>query len=141
MIVLIKRANCLDGWRVNMLFALIVMAVIAKIFFNKGYTFERMLPYLLVAGIIAFFIPVGAIIALPFNIIGGIFGTVFGGLGGAFGMIGGVFGIIGGIIGAVFGVIGATIGIVFGTIGVVFGIISAILVPLLIIFVIVKLVR
>lgn len=125
-----------------MLFALIVMAVIAKILLNKGYTFERMLPYLLVAGIIAYFIPVGAIIALPFKIIGSVFGAVFGGLGGALGgILGGIFGVIGGIFGAVFGVLGATIGIVFGTIGIAFGIISAILVPLLIIFVIVKLVR
>jgi len=121
-----------------MLLALIVMAVIARILLKKGHTFESMLPYLLVAGIIAFFIPVGAIIALPFKIIGSVFGAVFGGLGG---ILGGIFGIIGGIFGAVFGVIGALIGIVFGTIGIVFGIISALLVPLLIIYVIVKLVR
>jgi len=124
-----------------MIFALIVMAIIAKVLFGKGYTFERMLPFLLIGGIIAFFIPVGAIIALPFKIIGGVFAAVFGGLGGLGGLIGGIFGVIGGVIGGIFGLIGATLGLVFGAIGIAFGIVSFVFIPLLIIFVIVKLVR
>lgn len=124
-----------------MIFSIIVMAIIAKVLSGKGYTFERMLPFLLIGGIIAFFVPVGAIIALPFKIIGGVFAAIFGGLGGLGGLIGGIFGVIGGIIGAVFGAIGAVLGLVFGTIGLVFAILSFVLIPLLVIFVIVKLVR
>lgn len=120
-----------------MIFTLIVMAIVAKVLHSKGCTFERMLPILLIAGIIAFFIPVGSIIALPFKIIGGVFGAVFGGLGG---LLGGVFGLIGGTIGVVFGVIGAVIGLVFGAIGLVFGLVTMLLIPLAIIFVVVKLV-
>lgn len=124
-----------------MIFAIIVMAIIAKVLLNKGYTFERMIPYLLIGGIIAFFVPVGAIIALPFKIIGGVFAAIFGGLGGLGGLIGGIFGVIGGVIGAVFGAIGAVLGVVFGAIGLLFAFLSFVLIPLIVIFVIVKLVR
>lgn len=124
-----------------MIFALIVMAIIAKVLHGKGYNFERMLPYLLIGGIATLLLPVGKLIALPFEIIGSVFGAVFGGLGGAFGgVIGGIFGAVGGLIGAIFGIIGATIGIVFGAIGIVFGIVTVVIIPLLIIFFVIKLV-
>jgi hypothetical protein len=130
-----------DGGK-HMIFALIVMAVVAKILHGKGYTFERMIPFLLIAGIIGFIIPVGPILAFPFKVLGSVFGAIFGGLGGAIGgVIGGLFGFIGGILGAVFGLIGAVIGIVFGAIGIVFGAITMVFIPLVIIFLIVKLVR
>jgi len=124
-----------------MIFALIVMAIIAKVLHGKGYSFERMLPYLLIGGIAAYILPVGKLLVLPFEIIGSVFGAVFGGLGGAIGgIIGGIFGAIGGLIGAIFGIIGATIGIVFGAIGIVFGIVTVVIIPLLIIFFVLKLV-
>ncbi|OJV62350.1 MAG: hypothetical protein BGO41_06015 [Clostridiales bacterium 38-18] len=124
-----------------MIFALIVMAIIAKVLYGKGYGFEKMLPYLIIGGIVALIFPIGKLIVLPFEIIGSVFGAVFGGLGGAFGgVIGGIFGVIGGLIGAVFGIIGATLGIVFGAIGIVFGIITVVIIPLLIIFFVLKLV-
>ena len=117
-----------------MIFALIVMAIIAKVLHGKGYSFERMLPYLLIGGIVAYILPVGKLLVLPF-------GAVFGGLGGAIGgVIGGIFGAIGGLIGAIFGIIGATIGIIFGAIGIVFGIVTVVIIPLLIIFFVLKLV-
>lgn len=125
-----------------MIFALILMAIVAKVLHGKGYSFEKMVPYLLIAGIVGFVIPIGPILAFPFKVLGSVFGAVFGGIGGAIGgVIGGIFGFIGGVLGAVFGLIGAIIGIVFGTIGAVFGIITIIFIPLLIIFLIVKLVR
>lgn len=130
-----------DGGKL-MIFALILMAIVAKVLHGKGYTFEKMVPYLLIAGIIGFIIPIGPIIAFPFKVLGSVFGAVFGGLGGAIGgVIGGIFGFIGGILGAVFGLVGAIIGIVFGAIGIVFGVITMVFIPLMIIFLIVKLVR
>lgn len=109
-----------------MIFALIVMLVMAKLMYNKGYTFEKMFPYLLLVGLIAFFVPVGSILA-------NVFGGLIGGMGGAFGgIIGGFFGLIGGLIGAVFG-------LVFGLIGLIgFGLM--ILIPLGIVYIIAKLV-
>lgn len=132
-----------------MLFSLIAMLVTAKVLHTKGYTFERMAPYLILVGIIGFFIPVGSILAFPFKVIGSVFGAVFGGLGAAIGglggaiggLVGGILGFVGGIIGAVMGVVGAIIGLVFGAIGLAFGLVTLIGVPLLIVFLIVKLVK
>ena len=109
-----------------MLFSLVAMGALALILRNKGYSFEKMIPYLLVVGAITFFIPIGPILALPFKLIGGI--------------IGGIGGFIGGIIGLVFGLIGGIIGLVFGVIGIAFGLVTVLAIPLLIIFVIFKIV-
>lgn len=132
-----------------MLFSLIAMLVIAKILHSKGYSFEKMAPYLILVGIIGFFIPVGTILALPFKLVGSVLGAVFGGLGAALGgiggalggFIGGILGFVGGILGAVMGVVGAVVGLVFGAIGLAFGLVTLIGIPLLIVFLIVKLVR
>ena len=128
-----------------MIFALLVVGVVAFVMYNKGYSFERMMPYLLLIGLVAFFVPVGAIIA---NVIGGVFGVVggaFGAVGGAFGGIfGGIFGAIGGLIGGLFGLIGGLLGAVFGLVFGIIGLIGfalMIFVPVFIIYVIARIVR
>ncbi len=107
-----------------MLFSLVAMGVLGLILSKKGYSFEKMIPYLLVVGAITFFIPIGPILALPFKLVGG--------------LIGGIGGFIGGIIGLVFGLVGGIIGLVFGVIGIVFGVVTVLAIPLLIIFVLFK---
>lgn len=109
-----------------MIFSIIVMGVLALILHNKGYSFEKMIPFLLIAGAVAFFIPIGSILAIPFKIIGAV--------------VGGIGGLIGGIIGLVVGLVGGIIGIVFGAIGVAFGLVAVLGIPLLIVFVIYKIV-
>lgn len=128
-----------------MIFALLVVGVVALVMYNKGYSFEKMMPYLLLIGLVAFFVPVGAIIA---NVIGGVFGAVggaFGAVGGAFGgVFGGIFGAIGGLIGGLFGLIGGLLGAVFGLVFGIIGLIGfalMIFIPLIIIYVIVRIVR
>ncbi len=121
-----------------MIFALLVIGVVAFVMYNKGYSFEKMMPYLLLIGLVAFFVPVGAIIA---NVIGGVFGAVGGAFGGVFG---GIFGAIGGLIGGLFGLIGGLLGAVFGLVFGIIGLIGfalMIFIPLIIIYVIAKIVR
>lgn len=143
-----------------MLFSLITMALVGKLLHDKGYEMEKLIPYVLIAGLIAYFIPIGAIIAWPFKIlfgiiggifgfIGGIFGAVFGGIGGAVGGIaGGIGGVIGsilsvvfGIIGVIIGIIGAVIGLAFGLIGLIIGIVFLLIIPATIIFVLFKIIN
>lgn len=107
-----------------MTFAIVVIGIIAIILHNKGYSFERMIPYLLIGGAVALIVPLGGLIALPFRI----FGTV----------VGGVMGGVGGIIGGVFGLIGGIIGLVFGLVGIIIGGVFLVAIPLIILFAIFK---
>jgi hypothetical protein len=109
-----------------MIFAIAVMGLVALFLHNRGYSFEKMITFLLIAGAVAFFIPIGSILAVPFKIIGGI--------------LGGLGGLIGGIVGLVVGLVGGIIGLVFGAIGVAFGLVTLLGIPLLIVFVIYKIV-
>lgn len=103
------------GWRdKDMLSAIIVVGVLAFVLNRRGYSIEKMMPILIVAGLIAFFIPVVGIIAWPFKLIGGILHAVIGATGA---IIGGIGGIVGGIVGIVFGVVGAVVGLVLGLVG------------------------
>lgn len=143
-----------------MLFSLITMAIVGKLLHDKGYEMEKLIPFVLIAGLIAYFIPIGAIIAWPFKVlfgiiggifglIGGIFGSVVGGVGGIFGgLMGGLGGVIGtiisivfGIIGVIIGIIGATIGLAIGLVGLVLGLIFLFIIPATIIFVVIKVIH
>lgn len=130
---------------------LIVGAVVWLVLSRKGYSFERMIPYLLGAAILAYVFPIGKWVVLPFAALGSLFGGIGGGIGalggglgamigGIFGVLGGIFAFIGSVIGLVFGVIGGLLGLVFGALG----LLSVLLVfgvPLLIIAFIIKAVR
>ncbi|MBF4694582.1 hypothetical protein [Fusibacter ferrireducens] len=143
-----------------MLFSLITMAIIGKLLHDKGYEIEKLIPAVLIGGLIAYFIPIGAIIAWPFNVvfgiigglighIGGLIGSIVGGIGGAFGgVVGGVGGIIGtilgivfGIIGVIIGIIGAVIGLAVGLIGLILSLIFVFIIPAIILFIIIKVIR
>jgi hypothetical protein len=109
-----------------MTFALIAMCIGALILRNNGFNFEKMLPYLLIIGGIAFLFPFGAVLLLPFKLVGA--------------LIGGIFGLIGVTFGLVFGLIGGIIGLVFGAIGIVLGVVVLGFIPLVIGLVIYKLI-
>lgn len=105
-----------------MTLAIVVMGIIAIVLYNRGYSTEKMLPYVLIGGAAVFVLPnlLGGLIALPFKIIGAVFGTV------------------GGLIGLVFGLVGGLIGLVFGIVGIVLGTVFLLIVPAAIVLVLVK---
>ena len=138
--VLVNKVIQIDGG--NNMFTFIVVLIVAWILHGKNYSFEKMIPFLLLAGIVAFLIPIGSIIGTVFGTIGGAIGGIFGGTAGIFGgVLGGIFGVIGSVIGVAFGLVGAIIGLVMGTIGLAIGAVFLLFIPLMIIFVVVKLVR
>ncbi|MGX8796410.1 hypothetical protein ACR6HW_10040 [Fusibacter sp. JL298sf-3] len=104
-----------------MTLALIVMGIMAIVMYNKGYSFEKMLPKLLIVGGILFLLPklLGGLIVLPFHIIGVVMGA------------------IGGAIGIVFGSIGAVIGLLFGGLGILIGA-AVLLLPLMLVILLLK---
>ncbi len=101
-----------------MTFAVLVIGIVAIILYNKGYSFERMIPYLVGAAAVVLFLP----------LVGKTFGAV----------IGGTVGIFGGLIGLVFGIVGTVIGLVFGILGIVLSLVFVVLLPLAILFVVFK---
>lgn len=141
-----------------MLFSVITMAVVGKILYDKGYTMEKLIPFVLIAGLIAYYIPLVAIIAWPFKVVFGFVGSSFGFFGGLLGtvisgstviisgLLGGIGGIVGlilsvllGIIGVVLGLVGAVIGITLGLVGVILGLVFVLFIPATIIFALMKL--
>ncbi|GAU75765.1 hypothetical protein [Fusibacter sp. 3D3] len=140
-----------------MLFSLITMAIVGKLLHNKGYEIEKLIPFVLIAGLVAYFIPIGAIIIWPFKVlfgiiggilgfVGGIFGSTIGGIGGITGgvvggiggLIGGVLSVVFGIIGVILGIIGIAIGLAFGLVGLVLGLVFLFFIPATILFVVIK---
>lgn len=123
------------------MFTFLVIVAVAWILHKKHYSVEKMIPFLILAGIVAVFIPVGSIIGTVFGTIGTALGGIFGGFGGLFGgIIGGIFGVIGSVIGLVFGLVGGIIGLVMGTVGLIICSVFLLFIPLAIIFAVVKLV-
>ncbi|MBS7525854.1 hypothetical protein KHM83_04085 [Fusibacter paucivorans] len=127
-----------------MFLAVIVIALVSMMLYHRGYSAEKIIPIAILSGIVAYFIPLGAMIAWPFKLISGALGFAGGALGavagGVGGLVGGILSIIAGALSLVLGVIGGIIGLVFSIVGLVFGIIIAILVPLAIIWLIFKIV-
>lgn len=127
-----------------MVLSIIVFMMMAGILYNRGYTMEKLMPVALIAAAMAYFIPLGAILAWPFKLIGGALsfaagalGTVAGGVGG---LLGGIIGIFAGAISLVVGLIGGVIGLAFGIVGLIIGIAVVVLVPIGIIWLVFKMV-
>jgi hypothetical protein len=129
---------------VKMILSIIVFIVMAGILYNRGYTMEKLMPVALIAAAMAYFIPLGAILAWPFKLIGGALSFAAGALGavggGIGGLIGGIMGIIAGAISLVVGLVGGIVGLAFGMVGLLIGIGVVVLVPLAIIWIVFKMV-
>jgi hypothetical protein len=127
-----------------MFLSVIVIALISMMLYKRGYSAEKIIPIALLSGLVAYFVPLGAMIAWPFKLIGGALGFAGGALGtvagGVGGLLGGILSIITGALSLVLGLVGGIIGLVFGIVGLIFGIVIAIMVPLAIIWVIFKIV-
>ncbi len=143
-----------------MIFSILVMAVVGKALYDRGYATEKIIPMVLVAGLIGYFIPIGAIVAWPFKVMGGLIGGIIGFFGGIFGiamggvgsvavgitggvggLIGGVMTLVFGIIGIILGIIGAVIGLAFGLVALALGLIFVLVIPAALLFVAYKLIR
>lgn len=129
---------------VVMFLSILVFIIVAVMLNHRGYEMEKIVPIALLAAGVAYFIPLGAILAWPFKIIGGAlgfvgkaFGAVAGGIGG---LLGGIIGIFAGAVSLVVGLIGGVIGLAFGLVGLVIGLLVVIGIPLLIIWIVFKMV-
>jgi len=127
-----------------MVLSVIVFIIVAGILYNKGHTMEQLMPVALIAAAMAYFIPLGAMLAWPFKLIGGALGFATGALGtvagGVGGLLGGIMGIIAGAISLVVGLVAGVIGLAFGAVGLVIGIGVVVLVPAAIIWIVFKMV-